>query len=53
VDTVGSAAIQKTCPLERHLRDLNTIAQHIQGQVRMWEWAGGMYLGQAPSNPVV
>jgi alkylation response protein AidB-like acyl-CoA dehydrogenase len=53
VDTVGSAAIHKTCPLERHLRDLTAMARHIQGQVRMWEWAGGMYLGQPPSNPVV
>ena len=52
VDTVGSAAIQE-CPLERQLRDLNTMAQHIQGQVRMWEWAGGMHLGQNSPSPLL
>ena len=53
VDTVGTAAIQKSCPLERQLRDLTTLAQHVMGQVRMWEWAGGLYFGRSPSMPVL
>ena len=53
VDTVGTAAIQKTCPLERQLRDLNATSQHVLGKARMWEWAGGLYFGQAPPNPVL
>ena len=37
VDTVGTAAIQRGCPLERQLRDLNALVQHILGRTRMWE----------------
>jgi hypothetical protein len=29
VDTVGTAAIRKDCPLERQLRHLNTMVQHV------------------------
>jgi alkylation response protein AidB-like acyl-CoA dehydrogenase len=53
VDTVGTAAIQKSCPLERQLRDLTTLAQHVMGQARMWESAGGLYFGRSPSMPVL
>lgn len=53
VDTVGTAAIQKTCPLERQLRDLNVMVQHIMGQMRMWEWSGELYFGQTPLFPVL
>jgi alkylation response protein AidB-like acyl-CoA dehydrogenase len=53
VDTVGTAAIQKTCPLERQLRDLTAMSQHVMGQVRMVEWAGGLYFGQNPPLPVL
>jgi len=53
VDTVGTAAIQKGCPLERQLRDLNTMVQHVLGQTRMWEWAGGLYFGEDPPFAVL
>jgi alkylation response protein AidB-like acyl-CoA dehydrogenase len=53
VDTVGTAAIQKGCPLERQLRDLTTIAQHTLGQTRMWEWSGGLWFGQDPPIPLL
>ncbi|WP_433555411.1 acyl-CoA dehydrogenase family protein [Pseudonocardia xinjiangensis] len=53
VDTVGTAAIRKTCPLERQLRDLTTLGQHIVGQELMREWAGGLYFGRSPSMPVL
>jgi hypothetical protein len=39
--------------LERQLRDLNTLAQHILGQTRMWEMAGGLYFGDEPSLPAL
>jgi alkylation response protein AidB-like acyl-CoA dehydrogenase len=51
VDTVGTAAIRKVSPLERQMRDLNTIKQHILGQNRMWEWAGGLYFGDNSPLP--
>jgi indole-3-acetate monooxygenase len=53
VDTVGTAAIQKKCPLERQLRDLNTLVQHILGQTRMWEMSGGLYFGEEPPLPAL
>lgn len=48
VDAVGSAAIQRSSPLSRQLRDLNMIAQHGITNQRVWEWAGGLYFGKPP-----
>jgi hypothetical protein len=45
-EEVGSQSVYRACPLDRHLRDLVTISQHIMGQTRMLEMAGGMWLGQ-------
>jgi alkylation response protein AidB-like acyl-CoA dehydrogenase len=44
-DTVGSASIYRRCPIERHLRDLTTISQHIMGQPKIMEMAGALWLG--------
>lgn len=52
VDTVGSAALQRSSPLNRHLRDLNMIAQHGLTQRRVWEWSGALYFGRQPPVPV-
>lgn len=43
-DTVGSASIDRRCPLERHLRDLTTIGQHLLAQTRSMETAGALWL---------
>ncbi|GAA3122029.1 acyl-CoA dehydrogenase family protein [Streptomyces rectiviolaceus] len=44
-DVVGSASIYRKCPVERHLRDLTTISQHIMGQPKIMEMAGALWLG--------
>jgi alkylation response protein AidB-like acyl-CoA dehydrogenase len=51
VDAVGSAALQRSSPLGRRLRDLNMIAQHGLTNQRVWEWAGGLYFGKRPPYP--
>lgn len=51
VDTVGSAALQHSSPLHRHLRDLNMIAQHGLTQRRVWDWSGSLYFGKQPPVP--
>ncbi|HEV7861782.1 MAG TPA: acyl-CoA dehydrogenase family protein [Acidimicrobiia bacterium] len=50
---VGSQSVYRSCPLDRHLRDLATMSQHIMGQTRMLEMAGGMWLGQPSPLPVL
>jgi len=52
-EEVGSQSVYRACPLDRHLRDLVTICQHIMGQTRMLEMAGGMWLGQPSPLPVL
>jgi alkylation response protein AidB-like acyl-CoA dehydrogenase len=53
VDTVGTAAVQRSCTLERNLRDLITIRQHLMGQVKFREWAGGLWFGQPTPLPTL
>ena len=52
-ETVGSTAIYRTCPLDRHLRDLITIGQHILAQTKLLEVVGGMWFGVEPENPLL
>jgi alkylation response protein AidB-like acyl-CoA dehydrogenase len=52
VDAVGAAALQRSSPLSRQLRDLTMLAQHGLTQKRVWEWAGGLYFGAQPPLPV-
>lgn len=44
-DVVGSASIYRSCPIERYLRDLTTISQHLMGQPKIMEMGGAMWLG--------
>jgi len=53
VDTVGTAAVRRDCTLDRNLRDLITMSQHIMAQVKMREWAGGLWFGQSPPLPML
>jgi alkylation response protein AidB-like acyl-CoA dehydrogenase len=53
VDTVGTVALQSECSLGRQLRDLDNLAQHALVRNRMWEWAGGMYFGQASPSALL
>ena len=52
-EEIGSQSVYRACPLDRHLRDLVTIAQHLMGQTRMREMAGAMWLGEPPPLPVL
>jgi len=40
----GSAIYSRKSPLDRHLRDIETICQHIVAQTRGWETVGAMLL---------
>ncbi|MFD9204504.1 hypothetical protein ACFWDP_40360, partial [Streptomyces anthocyanicus] len=44
-DVIGSASIYRDCPLERRLRDLTTVSQHLMGQPKIMEMAGALWLG--------
>jgi alkylation response protein AidB-like acyl-CoA dehydrogenase len=52
-EEIGSQSVYRACPLDRHLRDLVTIGQHIMGQNRMREMAGGLWLGEPSPLPVL
>jgi alkylation response protein AidB-like acyl-CoA dehydrogenase len=53
VETVGTSAIHRGTRLERHHRDLITIGQHLFGQPKTREWAGGLSFGKVPPSPVL
>jgi alkylation response protein AidB-like acyl-CoA dehydrogenase len=48
----GTPALYIDCPLERSVRDLQTMAQHIAAQPLWLEDAGRVLLGHAPTNPL-
>jgi alkylation response protein AidB-like acyl-CoA dehydrogenase len=48
----GTPALYIDCPLERSIRDLQTMAQHIAAQPVWVEDAGRVLLGHAPTNPL-
>jgi hypothetical protein len=48
----GTPALYIDCPLERSVRDLQTMAQHIAAQPLWLEDAGRVLLGHAPANPL-
>jgi indole-3-acetate monooxygenase len=46
-DVVGTTALFRSCPLERHRRDLATMTQHITAQPRLLETVGGLWIDNA------
>jgi alkylation response protein AidB-like acyl-CoA dehydrogenase len=48
----GTPALYMDCPLERSVRDLHTMTQHIAAQPLWLEDAGRVLLGHAPTNPL-
>ena len=52
-DTVGSASIHRSCPLDRQLRDLTTMSQHVLGQLKLLDVVGGLQLGADLTHPFV
>jgi indole-3-acetate monooxygenase len=52
-DAVGSASIYRTCPLDRHLRDLVTTGQHLLAQAKLYDPAGALWFGDEPGIPLL
>ena len=48
----GTPALYIDCPLERSVRDLHTMEQHIAAQPLWLEDAGRVLLGHEPTNPL-
>jgi alkylation response protein AidB-like acyl-CoA dehydrogenase len=48
----GTTALYRDCPLERSVRDLHTMEQHIAAQPLWLEDAGRVLVGHAPTNPL-
>jgi alkylation response protein AidB-like acyl-CoA dehydrogenase len=48
----GTTALYVDCPLERSVRDLLTMEQHIAAQPLWFEDAGRVLLGYTPTNPL-
>ncbi|POX56994.1 acyl-CoA dehydrogenase [Streptomyces sp. Ru71] len=50
-DLVATAAVYQPSPLDRWLRDLNTMCQHVIAQDQVIQSAGAHLLGGTPQNP--
>ncbi len=51
-DTLGGGAIySEESPLDRHLRDVITMSQHLVGQTKGWEAVGALLLGAPSATP--
>jgi indole-3-acetate monooxygenase len=50
-DAVGSASIYRSCPLDRHLRDMITTGQHLLAQVKLYDVAGKLWFGEESGRP--
>jgi alkylation response protein AidB-like acyl-CoA dehydrogenase len=48
----GTTALYVDCPLERSIRDLQTMAAHVAAQPLWLEDAGRVFLGHEPINPL-
>lgn len=53
VDVAGTSAIYASSPLQRQLRDLVTMNQHVIASARMVEACGQLLLGSEPGIPLV
>jgi alkylation response protein AidB-like acyl-CoA dehydrogenase len=53
-DTAGGSSVYRSSPLERPLRDLTTMRQHIVAQHRTLEIVGGLWIdGAATDHPLL
>ena len=50
--TAGTTALYVDCPLERSIRDLQTVERHIAAQPLWLEDSGRVLLGHEPINPL-
>jgi hypothetical protein len=52
-EVVGTATIRRGSTLERNVRDLITIGQHVMSKPPVREWAGGLWFGQPVPMPLL
>lgn len=48
----GAAAISEDCPLQRRLRDVHAVTQHVTLNPRQYAFAGAMLAGHPAQNPL-
>jgi alkylation response protein AidB-like acyl-CoA dehydrogenase len=49
----GGTANYRSSPLQRCLRDIHAVSQHIVTNPTTWQWNGAMLAGLPPSNPMI
>lgn len=49
----GGTALYRRSPLDRHFRDISTIAQHALVNARAWSEMGRAFLGLDPGTPLI
>jgi len=52
-DLVATTSIYKPSPLDRWMRDINTMCQHVMAQDQVVQSAGAHLLGGTPHNPFI
>lgn len=52
-DLLATASIYRSSPLDRWLRDMDTMCQHFMAQDQIVQSAGAFLLGGTPRNPLV
>ena len=52
-DLLATTSIYEPSPMDRWLRDLDTMCQHFMAQDQIVQSAGAYLLGGAPQNPLV
>jgi indole-3-acetate monooxygenase len=49
-EAMGTTGVQRRSPLDRHLRDVTTVAQHVLGQTKTYANCGRSLLGLDPGG---
>jgi alkylation response protein AidB-like acyl-CoA dehydrogenase len=52
-DLLATASVHRTSPMDRWLRDLETMCQHFMAQDQITQSAGAFLIGGRPQNPLV
>ena len=52
-DLIATTSIYKPSPMDRWMRDVNTMCQHVMAQDQVVQSAGAHLLGGTPHNPFI